>query len=426
MIALTEKRFFDRSYYKLAAGLFFLINPLINILDILPDLIGYLLIFSGLKELAQIDGRLEFARKRVQYLIFISAFKLVLTPTVFTSSEDANKLLAVFCFGLAEIILLLFFTQEFFDGIAYLADRNKGERLYAAVPNAKFLSSMFFITKIALNVVPELYTLLKDKENVEISDFDYYQNLMGTKRVVQVFCIFAVLVLGIFWFISVLKMLRTAKNEEEFKEQLQEHYKNDFLAHPEKQNYIDLKYGLYIAMTGLVFFLDVSVDNVNIFPWPAAVLLLYLAARKMKFGSFSMTFRCFPAVFIVQLLIEAYGYIYYDSDIDFLNQLSVGTVAVHSLIAIAKALTALLFVGIFLIELRKNYYLLAGDEAPTFDLTKILFVVLVCVKTMQISLPTTYAAMNGIYITLYIVWLILCGRNMINMIDDYANRVRLI
>lgn len=421
-----EKSFFDRSYYKLAVGLFFLINPLLNILDILPDVIGYLLIFSGLTELAQIDGRLEFARKRVQYLIFISALKLALTPTVFTSNEDANKLLAVFCFGLAELILLVFFTQEFFDGIAYLADRNKGERTSAAVPNAKFLSSLFFITKIALNVAPELYALIQAKENVEISDFDYYQSLMSSKPIAQVLCLFAVLVLGIFWYISVFKMLRTAKKEEVFKEQIQELYKKEFLAHPEKQNYIDLKYGLYIAMAGLVFFLDIFIDDVNIFPWPVAILLIYIAARKMKFGSFGMTARCFPVVFIVQLLIEAYGYVFYDSNVVLLKQVTFGTVAVNSVVAIVKALTALLFVGVFLLELRRNYYLLAGEEAPTFDLTKILFVVLVCVKTLQISLPTTYAEMNGIYITLYIVCLILCGRNMIYMIDDYAKTVRLL
>ena len=426
MAALTEIRFYDRSYYKLAAGMFFLFNPLLNILDVFPDVIGYLLIFSGLKELSQIDGRLEYARKRVQYLIFISGFKLALTPAIFSSGEDTDRLLAVFCFGLAEIILLLFFTQEFFEGISYLAERNKGDKTAAAVPNAKFLSVLFFITKIALNIAPELYALIEAKEVVDVSEFDYYENLMSSKPIVQALCIFAVLILGIFWYVSVVNMLRAAKKEEEFKEKLQEHYQTDFLAYPEKQNFIDLKYGLYIAMAGLIFFFDISVDNVKVFPWAVAVLLIYIASCKMKFGAFRMTRRCFPAVFIVQLLVEAYMYIFYETDVSFLFQLSYQTITVNSIVAIVKSLTALYFVGVFLVELQKHYYLLAGDQPPTFDLTKIIFVASVCVKTLQISLPITFAAMNGIYITLFIVWLILCGKNMIYMIDDYAKAVRLL
>lgn len=423
---MKEKRFYDRSYYKLAAGMFFLVNPLFNILDIFPDVIGYLLIFSGLKELSQLDGRLEFARKRIQYLIFLSAFKLALTPAVFTSTEDTDKLLAVFCFGLAEIILLLFFTQEFFEGFSYLAVRNKGGQTAAAVPNAKFLSSMFFLAKIALDIVPELFSLFKAKEVVEVDEFNYYENLMSSKPIVQALCIFTVFVLGIFWYINVVKMLRAAKREEEFKDLLQARYQEDFLAYPEKQNMIDLKYGLYIALAGLIFFFDISIDDVKIFPWAIAVLLIYIAACKMKFGAFRMTRRSFPVVFVVQVLIEAYTYLYYDSDVSFLSQVSFEAIALHSIVAIVKALTALYFVGVFLVELQKSYYLLAGDEAPTFDLTKIMFVVLLCVKTLQISLPTMFAAMNGIYITLFIVWLILCGKNMIYMIDDYAKAIRLL
>jgi len=346
---------------------------------------------------------------------------------VFLSSEDTNKLLAVFCFGLAEVILLVFFTLEFFDGFAYLADRYKGSRTSTAVPNAKFLSMVFFVTKIALNIAPELYSLVKAKEDIEISDFDYYQNLMSTKPIAQVLCIFAVLVLGIFWYISVLKMLRTAKKEEEFKAALQELYKTDYLSYPEKQNYIALKYGLYIALAGLIFFLDISIDNVKIFPWAVSILLIFASAQKMKkFGSFQMTIRYFPIVFILQILVEAYGYVFADTDAVFLSQITVVSIGVNALVAIVKTLTAVFYLGAFLVELRHSYYLLAGDEAPTFDLTGIMFIALAGIKALQVTLPTTVAATTGIYITLLIVWLILCGKNIIYMIDDYGKTVRLL
>ena len=45
------------------AGCLFLFNPTVNLIDVLPDVIGYLLILKGLYKLADLNGKIKAARQ---------------------------------------------------------------------------------------------------------------------------------------------------------------------------------------------------------------------------------------------------------------------------------------------------------------------------------------------------------------------------
>ena len=67
----------------LIAGWIFLFNPTVNMIDVLPDVIGYILILKGLSKLADLDGKISAARQRFKAAVWISSgelFVMLLIP----------------------------------------------------------------------------------------------------------------------------------------------------------------------------------------------------------------------------------------------------------------------------------------------------------------------------------------------------------
>lgn len=422
---MKDKRFFTRSFYQITAGMFFLINPLFNVVDVLPDVIGYLLIYLGITELAILDGRMESARKRLQYLIAVSALKLSLTYAVISSSMNSDRLLAVFCFAIVELILSVMFFSDFFAGFSYLAERNKGEKTDLAIPNARFLSSIFIITKIVFSVIPELYSLAEIRLLSEITNYEFYESLLRSKPFTQAFCLLVVMIMGVVWYISIFKLLRTAKNEDSFTQNLQDLYYSEYLAHPEKQNIKTLRIGLYTVLAGLFFFLDIAIDGIRILPEAGAVILITAAAVILKkLGPFKNTLRIAPFAIAFQILTEVLRYVFIDTNAILMSEIKLSAVAVSALAVVVKAGITLLFMSAFLKELRNSFYLLTGKEAPTFTLCKILFLTSILIKSLQIILPPVLPATSAAYLIVTGGWLFFCGRNIMHMIDVYSGQIR--
>lgn len=421
---MTEKQFFKRSYYLITIGMFFLINPLYNVVDILPDLFGYILFYFGITELAFLDGRMESARKKLQYLMIISAFKLILTYPVVSSSLSSDRLLATFCFAIVEILVLIFFCIDFFEGFSYLAERNEGNQTVLTIANAKFLSIIFFTLKIVLSVVPELYALAETKLQVEVTYYEVYERFIATKPYAVAFSILVVLFAGIFWYINIVKMMRTAKKETEFTVKLQERYKAEYIDFPEKQNLRTLKAALYTALFSGLFFLDITVDNIRIFPETAAIIFIFIAALMLKkLGSFKRTLRLFPYVLIMQIATELFRTFYSNTNAVILDQLELNNVIINTAVVLVNASFTIWFMSEFVAELRILYTGSTRQEAPTFDLVKTVFLLVVLVHSLQIILPSLYEETATLHLLLVASFIFFCGRCFYFMIDDYEKSI---
>lgn len=128
----------------LIAGLLFLCNPTINILDILPDFIGYLLILKGLYELSDLDRRIAGARLKFRHLAWLSVFKFILSVftcgllddmlydlglSLFVQLFDSTMVLVfVFVFGIFELMYLIPAFIGLFEGISFLEIRHTNHR----------------------------------------------------------------------------------------------------------------------------------------------------------------------------------------------------------------------------------------------------------------------------------------------------------
>ncbi|MBR5445572.1 MAG: hypothetical protein IKV57_05595, partial [Clostridia bacterium] len=99
----------------LLIGFLFLINPVIHVMDILPDCIGYFLIVKGLSKTALFVDHLAVARGQFWKLALIDLvkmFSILLWPLV----SDSGMLLLTFVFSVLELMYFLPAVNSLFEG----------------------------------------------------------------------------------------------------------------------------------------------------------------------------------------------------------------------------------------------------------------------------------------------------------------------
>ena len=122
---------------KIAVGAIFLFNPTINILDPLPDFIGYWLIVLGLTSLAYLSEEIFAAKKYFIYLTIITAIKAIVNFAVpFTS--DTFTVTAALIFAVAEAVFFLPAMSGFINSMASFGLRyGKDAGFYVPVSKSK-------------------------------------------------------------------------------------------------------------------------------------------------------------------------------------------------------------------------------------------------------------------------------------------------
>lgn len=108
-------------------GCIFLCNPFINIIDILPDFIGYFFILRALAELSDLERNIHNARKRFQSAMWVSLVKCALICG-FMIYDSTWYLILTFSFAVLECMYLIPAFSDLFYGISYLEDRHTNHR----------------------------------------------------------------------------------------------------------------------------------------------------------------------------------------------------------------------------------------------------------------------------------------------------------
>ena len=104
------------------AGLIFLSNPNIGIIDVLPDFIGYLLIIHGLGVTTIIVPHFNGAARNAISLFIISTLKILCVPLLWRNIPSFPLVLS-FSFGILELIFLIPMVVKLFDGLSYVGIR---------------------------------------------------------------------------------------------------------------------------------------------------------------------------------------------------------------------------------------------------------------------------------------------------------------
>lgn len=277
------------------AGAICLFDPFISVLDLLPDALGYLLMLLGLYRLADLDDRLMEAAKGLRYLALIGVvrfFSLFLAFGLVSPTEQpVFVLLILFTLGVLDCIVFIPMWKNFCGGILYLGSRNNATTMfdrrglggrtltYNAVERYTAVTTVFFILREALVILPEVTVLSHEKGGVEVGEATHFYDFVGLYRMIGVS---ASLILGILWLILTVCFIRKLKSDTPFFEVLTEKYRSEVLTRGDLFARRSVKRALVCLLVAAVFTIDLYLDGVNLLPDTLAAVFLFLAVMFLR------------------------------------------------------------------------------------------------------------------------------------------------
>lgn len=274
------KRFFGPRF---TVGLIFLFNPVISLFDVLPDFVGYLLLFSALSEIAFLDERLETARRMTLYGAAISAARTVLMLFVF-DMDESWVLSCVTLLGIGELFAAIYFALTFFGGVSYVAQRCESENVLGAVDFIKRLWIVFWCVHTACTVVPELAAL--PQLTLQHDPYAYprltERLLLLYKNGATVLLCLVSLIMGLWWLVKTQGFMKGVRSDSLFKATLAERYGAFIEANPLQEVFLSARTACVLLAAGCVLQLNFTVNGIAVLPACAGTLLA--AAALWRFG----------------------------------------------------------------------------------------------------------------------------------------------
>ena len=207
-------------------GCVFLFEPFLGVYDILPDIIGALLICAGLRKLAFFEKKLmeSAARFKVYIWVCIARIAVEILASMKDSVFDSTMLLTfAFVFGVLDCILLIPAFLAFFEGMEYVYVRgdgsNLGDERDTQNKNIHVLAVVFVIVRAAAPVLP-MFSVLGVQS---ATSFETLHTLL------TVMCALISLVLGAAWLAGMKKYLAFYRSDTAFTENILSRYEKDIL-----------------------------------------------------------------------------------------------------------------------------------------------------------------------------------------------------
>lgn len=289
----------------IALSMAFLWNPDITVFDLLPDVIGYILLSLGLSSLSYLNHHFDESAKRFHRMIPLSAarlvFVLILFGRVSHNDRPTTMLLGSFVFGVLELMTLLPAYKQLFEGLTYAGSRaGIGDSVFRPTLAHRFwsffikrksefderntavtvtestalLTSLFVISKVVLNALPEFTVLTENNDNM----IDLY-------RFVWLFRVTAVLVgavIGFIWLLMILRYWIGILKDKPYLSYLHTRYMEDI--YPNRDLFVAKRYklGSFFLLLGICLSIDLPMDGINVLPDVLSAICLIVGVLVMR------------------------------------------------------------------------------------------------------------------------------------------------
>ena len=226
----------------LAGG--FLWNPVVGVRDLLPDVIGYLLLCVGISKLADLNDTLAEAQKAFRSMLWVGFAQvgawLLVSAFLQKSETELNRyeepvwvLLFAFVFLVLEWYFLLPAWKNFFKGLSELAEFHGGDALLRERRGRGWSQRMtnltrgFVICKTVLTVLPEASVLTSFETEAEnpMFLFDWFPYLSAFRALAVIIG----LIVGAVWLIGYCRFMRAAMTDLPWLERLRDRYEREIL-----------------------------------------------------------------------------------------------------------------------------------------------------------------------------------------------------
>lgn len=281
-------------------GFIFLFNPNINILDIMPDFIGYALIIIGLYRLRDLAPAIADSLRGFMRLLVLSLLKTAVLFLISGLSDKGFLLVFSFVFTLAEVAFMLSAFSNFFDGMFFVGTMYNGSETVKHLTSAKTATVLFILIRGVFTLLPELiYLYVTEDLGYVLSEYK------GVLNILSVLIVFAA---GIVWLVNMRKFYKVAVRDGHFISSMNTYY-NEYI----KPNYNlflkrRMKTALSLFAAGFLFLPDLYIDGIDYLPDTIGLLLILagiiMLAKYMKESKLPL------AVCSVSALFSAAGWYY--------------------------------------------------------------------------------------------------------------------
>ncbi|MEE1356636.1 MAG: hypothetical protein UHG68_03630, partial [Clostridia bacterium] len=281
---------------RIALGMIFLLNPNINVVDLLPDFIGCVLIMSGLSSLRDISDSLEDARRNFLRLFWISlshlpAFVLMMIISSTYVSEKTSILVFAFVYSVVEFVLINNALTSLIDGFVYIGERYNGECCFYEtkkngkkldVSHLRFFSTVFLLVTKGLTVAPNLVYLYDTSLGYGTVTNPYVTNPVEFIGPITAICFVPALIFGIMWARRMCRYLSGIKKDDAFVCVVDEILSNQSIRNTAVYKYRRISTAVFVLFAAIVLCMDFYVDEFNVIPDAVSAIVLFSAAVFMK------------------------------------------------------------------------------------------------------------------------------------------------
>ncbi len=272
----------------MALGFVFILNPNITVIDFMPDFLGYIIISLSLTKLSYMSETLAEAKKAFERMILIDGGKTLAILWIFgmeSANERASSLLLwSFVFGVLEAIFLIPTYIKLFRGLSELGDFHTNTSIHntngkkSHTDKIKIFTIAFIVFKAFMTVLPEF----ADLTNASYDESSIFVNIYRYIGVMRALSFIPVLLVGIIWFVCIVRYFLRIKNDTVFNGSLIEKYEKQIL--PKRGKFVIryVKTAAWFLVISAVLSLDFKIEGRNVIPD-----LLVLAAMIPSFVIFS-------------------------------------------------------------------------------------------------------------------------------------------
>ena len=245
-------------------GVIFLFNPMISLLDVLPDFIGYIFILVSIYKLADMTNLMDKIHRHILYLTAVSIARLVLS-IVLVADDKVLSLIFVFVFAIIDAVFMISVFNKIFDGIEDIGMRFPNESVFIKLPEVKTFGTVFAIVRSLFTLIPEFRHLAMTDYEGEIlstemlgrADYSYMLIILNVAVVTLV---------GLAWLGMTIGYLNRVRKDNGFIKSISEYYTNVILADNKRFVIRRIMISMIMIMTGFVFLIDIFFGNVDVLP----------------------------------------------------------------------------------------------------------------------------------------------------------------
>lgn len=242
-------------------GMCFFANPMIALLDIIPDFIGCLLIMLAISKFTSISGDLENAYTYFKYMAFISAARLVffiMNP----GFDDIMLLTLTMAFGVVEFICMFLAIPSLYDGLSQMSLKyGDGTK---EMPEFRPICFVFFGVRAFGAILPHVTAILTGGDDELITN-----EAMATASYTALLTLVNVvltLIVAVFFVIAVVSFIGRVARDKAMRIAIYAEIDAKNSSDPEFFIRRQLERALKLLGISFIFLIDVFGDGINYIP----------------------------------------------------------------------------------------------------------------------------------------------------------------